>query len=271
MKNYLILNLILLLTFQSYSQGLQVDSELPVNIDANGTSPHQSAMLDVKSTNKGVLIPRMTTSQRNNINSPATGLLVFDTNTKGFWFFDGSTWKDLSSSSTLSELPFNPQSGEMVYYDGSDWVSILPGTTGQKLCYCDGVPTWGPCGPTCSDGIQNQGEQGIDCGGPCLDCPCSCPGNITITRDFLSENPFSPDSPCEIVTFQTGSEECIFRVRWVINGGGINFNDNVLGNTFTVGTFTDFGFVPVSAIPQLIDGTFCPTITSGFTLVCRGM
>ncbi len=45
-----------------------------------------------------------------------------------------------------------------------------------------GVDCGGPCpacaaAPTCSDGIQNQGETGIDCGGPCAACPPSCPGD----------------------------------------------------------------------------------------------
>ncbi len=75
------------------------NSELPTSISATGTAPHASAMLDVQATNKGILIPRMTTAQRSAIATPATGLLVFDTNTGGFWFYNGSAWADLSSGS----------------------------------------------------------------------------------------------------------------------------------------------------------------------------
>ncbi len=56
-----------------------------------------SALLDVKSTDKGVLIPRLTTAQRLAISNPATGLLVFDSNINAFFFFNGSAWQDLSS------------------------------------------------------------------------------------------------------------------------------------------------------------------------------
>jgi hypothetical protein len=35
--------------------------------------------------------------------------------------------------------------GEMMYWNGSEWVAVTPGTTGQTLTFCDGVPTWGPC------------------------------------------------------------------------------------------------------------------------------
>lgn len=226
MKNCLILISILFLSFQSYSQGLRVNSELPVNIDANGSSPNQSAMLDVKSTSKGVLVPRMTTSQRNNINSPAKGLLVFDTSTNTFWFYNGSTWKDIGLDTTLTEsqvdnyvinngyltneidgdpfneleLPVNPQAGVMVYYNGSNWLTVAPGITGQKLCYCNGVPTWGPCPGSCSDGIQNQGEEDIDCGGPCPDCPCDCPAPEII--DLVCESGDHPFWRFQVIGIQ---------------------------------------------------------------------
>jgi len=68
-----------------------------VGINEDNTQPDASALLDVKSTTKGMLVPRMTTTQRNLISSPATGLLVFDTTTGSFWFYNGS-WTDLSSS-----------------------------------------------------------------------------------------------------------------------------------------------------------------------------
>jgi uncharacterized protein (TIGR02145 family) len=47
-----------------------------------GSTPDPSAMLDVQSTSKGVLMPRMTTTQRNSITAPATGLVIFNTTTE---------------------------------------------------------------------------------------------------------------------------------------------------------------------------------------------
>ncbi len=55
-----------------------------------------SAMLDVKSDSKGLLIPRLTTTQRNGISNPAHGLLVYDSDEKVFYYFDGSSWVNLS-------------------------------------------------------------------------------------------------------------------------------------------------------------------------------
>jgi Head domain of trimeric autotransporter adhesin/Chaperone of endosialidase len=69
-----------------------------VGISATNTPPNASAMLDVSSTNKGLLPPRMSTAQRNAIASPADGLLVFDTNTQSYWYRRVSTWTELPQS-----------------------------------------------------------------------------------------------------------------------------------------------------------------------------
>ncbi|MDQ6481786.1 exosporium glycoprotein BclB-related protein [Dyadobacter sp. LHD-138] len=56
-------------------------------------SPDGSAQLDVTSPNKGVLIPRMGKIARDGIGSPATGLLIYQTdNTPGFYYYNGSAW-----------------------------------------------------------------------------------------------------------------------------------------------------------------------------------
>jgi len=67
-------------------------------------SPHSSAALEIVNTGKGVLIPRMTQTQRGNINSPATSLLIYQTDqTAGFYYFDGLTWLSLSNSAGLGD------------------------------------------------------------------------------------------------------------------------------------------------------------------------
>src|SRR5437773_1228996 len=69
-----------------------------VAINTDGTLAHSSAMLDIKTTSKGLLIPRMSSSQRTAISSPATGLMVFDTDTNTFWYFNGTAWTNLSGA-----------------------------------------------------------------------------------------------------------------------------------------------------------------------------
>ena len=65
-----------------------------VAINADNSAPHASAMLDVKSTTSGALLPRMTSAQRTAIASPAAGLVVYQTNgTIGYYYFDGTAWQ----------------------------------------------------------------------------------------------------------------------------------------------------------------------------------
>ena len=71
-----------------------------VAINTDGSTADPSAMLDVKSNNKGMLVPRMTTAQRTGIASPAPGLLVYDTDTNNFWFYNGVGWTQISVGSS---------------------------------------------------------------------------------------------------------------------------------------------------------------------------
>jgi trimeric autotransporter adhesin len=65
------------------------------------TTPNNTAQLEISSTNKGLLIPRMTSANRINIASPATGLLIYQTDANpGFYYYTGSNWIQLSSQTT---------------------------------------------------------------------------------------------------------------------------------------------------------------------------
>jgi uncharacterized protein (TIGR02145 family) len=62
---------------------------------AIGTAvPDPSAALDVSSTKKGLLLPRMTSVQRTAIASPTVGLQVYDTTTSSLWYHNGTAWID---------------------------------------------------------------------------------------------------------------------------------------------------------------------------------
>lgn len=67
------------------------------NTGIGTTTPHNTAILDLSTTNQGLLVPRMSSFQRTNINSPAQGLLVYDTTENGFFYFDGTTWQNIGS------------------------------------------------------------------------------------------------------------------------------------------------------------------------------
>ncbi len=81
----------------------QSNIQQSLSVNGSGTAADASAQLDVSATDKGMLVPRMTSAQRTAIASPATGLLVFDTDAGSFWFYNGAAWVDLSSSKTLAD------------------------------------------------------------------------------------------------------------------------------------------------------------------------
>lgn len=73
-----------------------------IGINVNGAAPDASALLDIdvsaiSGPKRGLLIPRMTSGDRVGIVAPATGLLVYDTTTNGFWYFNGTAWEQLTS------------------------------------------------------------------------------------------------------------------------------------------------------------------------------
>ena len=82
-----------------------------VAVTTDGSSADASAMLDVKSTDKGMLLPSMTATQRNAISSPAIGLLVFVTDDNNFYFYNGAAWTQFSGGG-------NP-AGTIVAFGGS--------------------------------------------------------------------------------------------------------------------------------------------------------
>jgi hypothetical protein len=72
-----------------------------VAINTDNSLPHVSALLDISSTTKGVLIPRVTTAQRTAIAGPAAGLIVYDSDTFSFWYYGtdiNSGWLEIQSS-----------------------------------------------------------------------------------------------------------------------------------------------------------------------------
>lgn len=96
-----------------------------VGINSNGNQPDSSAMLDVYSTEKGILVPRLTTLQMVQIDNPATGLLVFNSDSVDFYFYDGDYWLGLHNTSDSIDpdacgIPFE--------YEGQVYNTVQIGT-----------------------------------------------------------------------------------------------------------------------------------------------
>ena len=73
------------------------------SIGIGTTTPQSSAVLDVSSSNKGFLLPLVSTSQRIAISNPANGLLVYDTTSQRFYLFQDGIWRYIINSDYWSE------------------------------------------------------------------------------------------------------------------------------------------------------------------------
>ena len=90
-----------LLTILNLNLSLNLISQVAVN--TSGEAADGSAMLDVSSTDKGILIPRLTKAERDaiTVSSERIGLLIYQTdNTPGFYFYNGSAWVVVGDGAT---------------------------------------------------------------------------------------------------------------------------------------------------------------------------
>ncbi len=127
MKKYILLLLCIIL--------LQTQLKAQIGISATNSPPNASAMLDVSSTTKGLLPPRMTSVQRGNIPTPANGLLVFDTDTQSYWFRQSGAWTELpKGGSTNNYWQLNGLGGNEITNtnSGGFWSQNAVGLTGSS-------------------------------------------------------------------------------------------------------------------------------------------
>jgi len=119
------------------------------NVGIGTTSPDASALLDLTSTSRGFLVPRMTEAQKNAIAAPATGLMIYETDaaTTGtyagtlptFWYYNGTTWVPFLGGGwlLLGNSGTNPTNNFIGTLDSVDWV-IRTNNTPRVRVYSGG-------------------------------------------------------------------------------------------------------------------------------------
>lgn len=100
-------------------------AQVAIKPAGSSTNSDPSAMLDVQSTNKGALLPRMTATQRLAIINPATGLMVYDTDSSAFMLKNASGWVKLQSTSDAAWV----KNGNDIYSTINGKVGINMGST----------------------------------------------------------------------------------------------------------------------------------------------
>ncbi len=150
-KSAMIMKRLLLLAFVA----LWVDtSYAQENVGIGTTTPHDRAILDISSTDKGLLIPRMSTAERLAINPVvgSAGLLVYDLEDSSFWYWDGTQWVQVGSGiGTVGPTGPTGDPGAQ----GVTGPTGGPGSQGPTGPTGDaGAP--GPTGPTGGNGLNGS-------------------------------------------------------------------------------------------------------------------
>jgi hypothetical protein len=153
------------------------------------TTGKASSVLDIKSTSKGLLIPRLTQSERNLISSPEVGLMIFQTDgTAGFYYYSSTGWTAVGGSSsggiqsvTRAAKPASPSVGQVIWcsdcgpipgelqvWNGTSWTNTMGGTALPSLPQVTSASvtnvksTTGYCGGTIvSDGGGTITQKGV--------------------------------------------------------------------------------------------------------------
>ena len=117
------------------------------NVGIGTLNPDPSALLEMQATDKGMLIPRVTSAQRVAIAAPATGLLVYQTDSLSpsapntFWYFDGTIWRPIISMATgwgiTGNTGTNPTNNFVGTIDSQDFV-VRTNSTERLRVYSGG-------------------------------------------------------------------------------------------------------------------------------------
>lgn len=107
---------------------LQIAANAQVKVSTGNSNPDPSAMLDIESNSKGLLVPRMNTAQMNAISSPAMGLLLFNLSDTSFYMYNGNAWTKIPTG-------FSPwgTTGNNVYNANTGNIGIGTNNPGSKL------------------------------------------------------------------------------------------------------------------------------------------
>lgn len=195
------LNNLFIILFLALSSGIFAQS---VGINSNGSAPDGSAMLDVSSTTKGFLVPRMDATQRGSIPSPATGLLIYQTDgTDGYYYNSGTP-----ASPSWIQLFSGQLSQGKIYIGDPDGIATAQTVTGDVTLDATGVSSIG------SGKVTNDMLDG------------------SISNDKLENGTYmisSAGSGDQVWTSDGNGAGVWVNSQWTINGNDICYNTGNVG------------------------------------------
>jgi hypothetical protein len=238
-----------------------------MGISSTAITPDASSIVEMRTTDKGILIPRMTTTQRDDISVPATGLMIYNTSTNQYNFYNGGAWVFWGSAAYLSVDsgdPISTSSTEDVVITDMTKTALEAGTysilfNGQvaipeasyttgfstaaaaadlNLIYNDimAIPVTGThaltfgSGETLLPGVYNVGGAASIAGTLTLD------GNNEPNALFIiraNAGAFNTAAGTDVILTNGATAENIF---WVADGAiGLGANTNISGTLFSNG------------------------------------
>lgn len=200
------ISFLFLATQYGFAQGMAINS--------TGNAAAGSAILDVSSTNKGVLIPRMSQAERNIISTPATGLLIYQNdNTPGFYYYNGTSWSLLGGGA-----PSGPAGGDLTgTYPNptigtgkitNNHISSTAGITYNKLSLTNSILS--------TDITSNAINTGNVVNGAITLAKLSATGSASSTTFLRGDNTWAPISGSSAFTYT--------RVAQVANAGNTSYS-----------------------------------------------
>jgi uncharacterized protein (TIGR02145 family) len=231
-----------------------------VAINNDGTTAAASAVLDLKSTTKVFLPPRMTITERDAIVSPALGLLIWCTDcgtTGAINIYNGTMWTSITAGITAGTT-----AGDLQYWNGTAWVVVGEGNAGQVLTWNDsGIPTWivvnatASAAPTIRTAAQAIGTAAVGNGKASVSFTAATNnGGSPITSYTATSNPAVGTG----VLNQSGSGT--ITVTGLANGTSYTFTVTATNAAGTSGASSQSNAITIVA-------PYNPPVTSGLTRI----
>lgn len=161
--------------------GMYNIAQAQVAVNTDGSAAVASAMLDIGSTEKGLLVPRMTSIQRTEITNPANGLLVFDTDTDSFFYYDEAQTGWMRVGAKVAGAGIINELGDAISDGTSVFMGAMSGTNDDGGNYNTSVGIW-------SLNENTSGMHNISFGNSALKLNNTGWGNTAIGSSALSEN-----------------------------------------------------------------------------------
>ena len=142
---------------------ITISGQVAVNDD--GSQADGSAILDVKSSTKGFLPPRLSNGTILSMSGPAEGLLVYNSTSKELNLYNGSNWVDMSGNVVLPLVGDFYQGGVVFYVDGAGggYVCAVSDQSSGAKWGCNGTFISGADGTAMGTGAQNTADIEAGC------------------------------------------------------------------------------------------------------------